>query len=83
VHKICINPVFDLYPDFIVEPYRFTVTIKTDDGFNNKPFWNNDFETLKTEQTLQLEDTISLNYTALDIDPEDIIRSRISEFGNS
>jgi hypothetical protein len=31
----------------------------------------------------QLGDTVFLNYTALDIDPEDLVRSRISDFGDS
>ena len=60
-----------------------TVTIKANDGFNNKPSWNSDFEALENEITFYLEDTVKLNYTALDIDPEDIVRSRISDFGDS
>ena len=60
-----------------------TVTIKANDGFNNKPYWNSEFEAVENEMIFQLGDTVSLNYTALDIDPEDIVRSRISDFGDN
>ena len=46
VHQICITPHFEIYPDFKVNPYSLTVSIKPNDGFNNEPFWNSDFEAL-------------------------------------
>ena len=84
VHSICLVPSFVDYPEFQAEPYRLTVTIKTDDGHNNKPSWNSDFEAVESEMVCQLGDTVSLNYAAVDTDPEDILRSRIADdFGDS
>ena len=83
MHEICLHPQFEEYPEFKAEPYRLTVTIKPDDGHNTKLFWNTDLETLGSEITLQLDEAISLNYTAIDLDPEDTIRSKISDIGDS